>query len=162
MKTHLHRSAARRLGPNPPAWQPAEPVLGAPVRGWVLYDGECPLCLNAVKHLKPILHRRRFGFATLQTPWVQTRLGLKPGDPLDEMKLLTAGGEVFGGADAQVQIAKAVWWMWPLVAFAQLPGAMFLLRAFYRRIAANRYCLSRVCFKQKPATQRHTTFFKMP
>ena len=116
-----------------------------PYRGWLFYDGECPLCINIVKHASPTLRRRRFGVATFQTTWVQERLGLKPGDPLAEMKLLLDDGTIFGGADAQVQIAKAVWWMWPLFAFAQLPGAMFLLRVNYRWVAANRYCFSGKC-----------------
>lgn len=130
-------------------------------RGWVLYDGDCPLCEKTVKHLTPVLRRRQFKFATLQTPWVRSRLRLKPNEPLDEMKLLMAGDEVFGGVDAWVQLAKAVWWMWPLFAFAQLPGAMSLLRANYRWIAASRYCLSGVCLGKTTAKKRHTAFFEL-
>jgi hypothetical protein len=61
-----------------------------------------------------------------------------------------------------VQIAKTVWWLWPLFAFAQLPGAMILLRANYRWVAANRYCLSGVCARQNPARRRRITFLEMP
>ena len=126
-----------------------------PHRGWLFYDGECPLCINIVKHAAPTLRRRRFGVATFQSTWVQERLGLTPGDPLTEMKLLMADGKIFGGADAQVQIAKAVWWMWPLFAFAQLPGVMFLLRANYRWVATNRYCFSGKCsIPKNPVTNQ--------
>ncbi len=127
----------------------ADVKQAVPYCGWLFYDGECPLCINIVKRIAPTLRRRQFGVATFQTTWVRQRLGLKPGDPLTEMKLLMADGKIFGGADAQVQIAKAVWWMWPLFIFAQLPGAMFLLRTNYRWVAANRYCFSGKCSTPK-------------
>jgi predicted DCC family thiol-disulfide oxidoreductase YuxK len=111
-------------------------------QGWVLYDGECPLCTRAVVRFAPILRRHHFDLAPLQMPWTQKRLGLKPGDPLVEMKLLTEDGQIYGGADALAQIARRIWWAWPLYGLAQIPSAMFFFRAGYRWIAANRYCLN--------------------
>ena len=67
---------------------------GELVRGWVLYDGECPLCINAAVRFSPLLHHHHFGLVPLQTPWVQDRLGLKLGEPLGEMKLLMEDGRV--------------------------------------------------------------------
>ena len=131
------------------------------VRGWLFYDGECPLCGRIVKRIAPALRRRSFRLATFQTAWVRERLAMQPGDPMAEMKLLLTNGKIFDGADAQVQIAKAVWWLWPLFAFAQLPGAMRLLRANYRWTAANRYCISNVCFRPKPVSRRHASFFEI-
>ena len=160
--TPFQRSAEHPLGSNRQTWQLAEPVLGAPSRGWVLYDGDCPLCCAAAARFAPLLQRHGFQFAPLQTPWVQAQLGLQPNVLLNEMKLLTADGNVFGGAEAVVQIARAIWWGWPLFALAQIPGVKHLLATIYRHVAANRHCLSRVCFKQKPATKRHTTFLEMP
>ena len=110
-----------------------------------------------------MLLRHRFDLAPLQTKWVQNRLGLKPGEPLAGMKLLAADGRIYGGADALVQIVRSIWWAWPLFALAQISGAMSLLRAMYRRVAASRQCLNAVC-KLKPGTRHHgvTTFFEMP
>ena len=161
----------------------AEPVLGAPSCGWVLYDGDCPLCRAAVVRFAPLLHRHGFQCAPLQTPFIwsaglptrreevgstntpgrRPALCLTPGEPLDEMKLLAADGNIFGGADALVQIARRIWWAWPLFALAQIPGAMILLRAIYRRVAANRQCLSGAC-QVKPRTRHRaaTTFLEMP
>lgn len=113
--------------------------------GWVFYDGECSLCLATVARFGPLLRRHRFELAPLQTPWVQKRLGLKPGEPLTEMKLLAPGGQVFGGAEAILQITKKIWWAWPLFALAQIPGMKHLLHAIYRRIAANRTCIGNAC-----------------
>jgi predicted DCC family thiol-disulfide oxidoreductase YuxK len=114
-------------------------------QGWVLYDGECPLCTNAARRFDGLLHRHHFNLAPLQAAWARQRLGLKAGEPLMEMKLLAEDGRIFGGADALVQIARRIRWAWPLFVLAQIPGAMILLRAIYRRVAANRQCLSGDC-----------------
>jgi len=115
------------------------------VRDWVFYDGECPLCTGAVARFAPMLHRHRFNLAPLQMPWTQKRLGLKTGEPLVEMKLLTEYGQIYGGADALAQIARRIWWAWPLFALAHIPGAAILLRTLYQRIAANRNCIGNAC-----------------
>lgn len=130
-------------------------------RGWVLYDGECSLCTGAARRFQNLLHLHGFGLAPLQLPWVHRRLGTNAEEPPTEMKFLAADGQVYGGADALVQIARKIWWAWPLFAIAQIPGATVLLRAIYRRIAANRHCLNGAC--SIPA-RRHVTrvFFEMP
>jgi predicted DCC family thiol-disulfide oxidoreductase YuxK len=109
---------------------------------WVFYDGECPLCISAVARFAPMLRRHHFDLAPLQMSWTQKRLGLKPGEPLGEMKLLTAEGQIYGGANALAQIARRIWWAWPLFALTQIPGALVLLRTIYHHIAANRHCLN--------------------
>jgi len=133
-------------------------------QGWVLYDGECPFCIAVITRLARTLRRHHFDLAPLQAPWVQKRIGLKPGAPLDEMKLLTDGGRVFGGADAWMEIARRIWWAWPLFALAQIPGAMIFLHVIYRWIAANRHCLNGACLTQKSPARRHITrtFLEMP
>ena len=110
----------------------------------------------------PLRNRRHFQLATLQTPWVCERRGLKSGEPLDEMKLLAHAGKISGGADARVQIARNIWWAWPLFALAQIPGAKILLRAGYHWVARCRSCLDG---KYRATKHRHhgvTTFFEMP
>lgn len=69
--------------------------------GWVLYDGECPFCINLAQRFTPWLGRHRSALAPLQTPWVRERLGLKPGATLLEMRLHTTDGRVCGGVDAR-------------------------------------------------------------
>ena len=107
----------------------------------MLYDGQCQLCLNAVSRFGATLRRHHFDLAPLQTPWVRQRLGLRPDQPLTEMKLLAADGRIFGGADALAQIARRIWWAWPLFAASRIPGVMFIFRAIYRRLAAKRHCI---------------------
>jgi alginate O-acetyltransferase complex protein AlgI len=67
------------------------------------------------------------------------------------MRVLLADGATSGGAEAVVEIARKIWWGWPLVLAAKLPGVMVLLRAIYRRIVANRYCAKGGCAVEKRA-----------
>ena len=91
-------------------------------KAWVFYDGECPLCTGAAARFAPLLRRHHFDLAPLQTPWVQKRLVFEPDGTLDEMKLLAENGRIYGGADAPPQIARKIWWAWPLFAISHLPG----------------------------------------
>jgi predicted DCC family thiol-disulfide oxidoreductase YuxK len=94
---------------------------------------------------KNLLNRRGFEIVPLQTDFARARLNLSPDKLPDEMKLLTETGQIFGGADAVLQIARRIWWAWPLLALAQIPGAVIFARFVYRRIAANRHCLNGIC-----------------
>jgi predicted DCC family thiol-disulfide oxidoreductase YuxK len=114
-------------------------------RGWVLYDGDCGLCLRWASRFEATLSRRGFSLAALQEPWVRKRLGLSEDAPLTEMRLLLADGKRAGGADALIEIARRIWWAWPLFLLAHLPGIKFALRVLYRTLAANRHCFNGSC-----------------
>lgn len=116
-----------------------------PSRGWVLFDGDCQFCRRWVNRMEPILAQRGFIFLPLQTPWVRAFFHFPEDQLLGEMRVLLRNGETHGGADAIVALAKYVWWGWPLVALAQVPGVRRALRAAYRRVAARRQCLGGAC-----------------
>ena len=117
--------------------------------GWVLYDGECPVCIGLAQRFEGILKRHGFNLAPLQTPWVAEQLKLPASELLAEMRVLTGDGQIFGGADGLVCLAGTIWWAWPLYAIAQLPGMMRILRITYRWIAKRRHCLSGMCARPK-------------
>ncbi len=119
--------------------------------GWVLYDGECPMCLRSAKRFSRILCSRRFDLAPLQTPWVRERLGLPEGERPKEMIVLTVSGESHRGADAIAFLARHIWWAWPLYVLSRLPGVMRLMRRVYRNIAVQR--------GRAPAKSSSTTTF---
>src|SRR5581483_12129479 len=98
------------------------------MKGWVLYDGDCALCRWWVDRSHALLLRHGFHLAPLQAPWVKLRLGLNEDDLLAEMRLLTANGRVYGGADAIIRITRSIWWAWPIYTAAQMPGIKPLLR----------------------------------
>lgn len=137
---------------------------GDAARGWVLYDGNCPFCTGAAARFGSLLRRHHFDLAPLQTSWARKRLGLAFDESLTEMKLMACDETVYGGAEALAQIARRIWWAWPLFALAQIPGVMIFFRVIYRGVAANRHCLNGACYIQKPSVRHHTprVFFEMP
>ncbi len=127
-------------------------------RGWVLYDGSCPICSGGAERFHRILHARGFGLAPLQTPWVQDRLNLKTDTPLEEMRVITHDHRILGGADGLIYLSAQVWWAWPVFAIAQLPGMRSLAWGAYRWIAKRRYCLGGVCQLHAVPTASHSAF----
>jgi predicted DCC family thiol-disulfide oxidoreductase YuxK len=104
---------------------------------WVFYDGNCRFCLNALDRVRPLLARCHIRHAPLQTDWVRARLGLNEEILLDEMKVLDRDGNVYGGADALIALAKMFWWSWPLFLAAQVPGVKPILRFAIRNLQPN-------------------------
>jgi predicted DCC family thiol-disulfide oxidoreductase YuxK len=123
------------------------------VNGIVFYDGECSICTRGARRLEPALARRRIALAPLQTADACVRLGIAEVDRLKEMRLQLADGTVFGGPSAVVEVARRIWWAWPLWAFSRLPGAMRLMRAAYDWVARHRGCANGVC-RVKPGRRR--------
>ena len=113
--------------------------------GWVFYDGECRLCTGTVARWRDVLERRGFSFAPLQTDWVRARLGLLEGELPEEIKILTRDGRLTGGVGGLAELARSVWWAWPLFALAQVPGVRGVMNVSYRALARRRYCLAGRC-----------------
>jgi predicted DCC family thiol-disulfide oxidoreductase YuxK len=115
----------------------AEPAL---FRGWIFFDGNCSFCRDLAVNLEAIFARRGFQFEPLQEEWVAERLKLTPEQALEEMRVLTADGQVFGGAEAVIFLARQLWWTAPLTAIARLAFVQRLLDRSYRWVAAHRTC----------------------
>jgi predicted DCC family thiol-disulfide oxidoreductase YuxK len=111
-----------------------------PRGGWVLYDGLCLFCRRLALRFQSTLASRGLHLAELQEPWVKERLRLSNSELLAEMRLLTADGQVFGGADAVIEMARQIWWGWPLYALAKIPAVRRGLRGLYRGVAKRRHC----------------------
>jgi len=116
-----------------------------PPRGWLLYDADCGFCTRWAWRIALFVGPRGFHLAPLQAPWVRRRLALPPAELLHELRLLTGDDTLYGGADALIYLARQVWWMWPAVALAWLPGMMPLARAAYRWVARHRHEVSSSC-----------------
>jgi len=135
-----------------------------PARGWVFYDGECPVCAGSVARFGGIFSRRGFVWLPLQTPGAAARLGMSEAALREEMKLLRADGPVCGGADALAALLRAVWWLCPLGVLMAVPGLRHLARLGYRWLARNRYCFSGTCQLNHSPIHHHrtTAFFELP
>ena len=147
IKESLAEHHAGRLPKNayPSLPQTKERESAGLFRGWILYDGDCPSCTASARRFDRIFRRRGFLFLALQTEWVMPQLGLEPGAPLKEMHVLTSAGQDIAGANAVIFLAHQIWWAWPVVAFAKLPGMHELLDRSYRWMAAHRGCGHLAC-----------------
>jgi predicted DCC family thiol-disulfide oxidoreductase YuxK len=124
-------------------------------RGWVFFDRDCSVCTSLARRFRRSLETRGFGLAALQDPRVQALLALPPEVLLLEMRVATADGDIYGGAEAIVYLARQIWWAWPLFAAAKLPGVPYILDAYYRWFADHRTCVSGFC--SVPSRRRRTT-----
>lgn len=120
---------------------------GRHARGWLFYDAECGFCTRLAEWLAPILARRGIALAPLQDPRVAALLGLSREELMREMRLVLDDGSACGGAAAMVELARMIWWAAPLVWFARVPGAMRVLDAAYRWVAAHRKCAAAGCVR---------------
>lgn len=124
------------------------------LKGWILYDAECPFCLRLARCFKWGLLRHRFEPLPLQTPWVRARLGLTNKQLRAEMRFLRADGRLFGGGDALLEISRHLWWTWPLALAGRVSVVMKLIRLVYRCVARNRPCAHGTCSRPAPAIRR--------
>jgi predicted DCC family thiol-disulfide oxidoreductase YuxK len=116
------------------------------LRGWVLYDGDCPLCRKWVARFEQTLTMRGFDLAPLQSAWVTECFDLPEHELLSRMRVLTRDGRDFAGADALIYLAGRVWWAWPFYLAAHVPFVTPLLRRAYDFFARHRHCHAGSCF----------------
>jgi predicted DCC family thiol-disulfide oxidoreductase YuxK len=122
-------------------WKPG----ATSTRPTVYFDAACGICAAGQRRLGGLLRRRGWGIVPLQSPEALRRLDLNDGESPDEVKLYTADGRIVGGVEVFLLASRASWWAWPLWLVSQLPFIRPALERLYRRIARNRYCISRAC-----------------
>jgi predicted DCC family thiol-disulfide oxidoreductase YuxK len=130
-------------------------------RGEVFFDAECPLCMRNAKRFSGLFERRGFQWLPLQIPGTAQRLNISETELRTEMKLLRADGRLLGGIDTWICSLRAVWWLWPLGIFLQIPGIHCLAEIVYKWIARNRYCFGGQC-KIRDTHERHRPFLDFP
>jgi len=118
-------------------------------QGWILYDGDCAFCVRWLHFWSPLLRRRGFEVDTLQADWTPDALGMTREETLRDIRLLTAKGDSFAGADVYLHVARKIWWAWPFGVLFMLPGFNALIWYCYRWFASNRHCVSGYCGLKK-------------
>ncbi len=121
--------------------------------GWVCFDAECSLCVNLARRFGPLLRSYQFEVLPLQTPWLNKRLAASALEFLSEMRLVTAQGRIYGGADALVEIARRIWWARPVYWLSRVPLLKWCMQAGYRWAARNRTCRGARCLAGARAKQ---------
>ena len=129
-----------------------------PFRGWILYDADCGSCRDLALRFEAFFADRGFHFEPLQREWVQRRLNLTQAHALEEMRVLTSAGQVFGGADALIFLARQIWWAKPLTWTARIPFVHALLHKTYRWIAVRRTCALQLAAAPPPFVTRTRWF----
>ena len=119
-------------------------IRGEP-RGWILYDGRCPICRRGARRLGCAVVRRGFRLVPLQRRWVSDRLAARAEEVPDALLLLLPGGQLIAGVDAFLYLGHRIGWARPLAVLGSLPGMRTLLRPLYAWVARNRYALSHAC-----------------
>jgi predicted DCC family thiol-disulfide oxidoreductase YuxK len=117
-----------------------EATEAIPAGGWIFFDEDCGFCRGLALRFEPLFAKRGFHFEPLQRNWVQKRLNLTSEEALAEMRVLTSAGEVFGGADAVIFLARQLWWAAPFASVARLTPIHALLDRSYKWVAAHRTC----------------------
>jgi predicted DCC family thiol-disulfide oxidoreductase YuxK len=120
-------------------------VSAPPREGWILYDGGCGFCFRWVHFWKNIVGSRGFAIKDLQSASAEGLLQVPQESLLDDIRVLTRGGEMESGADAYLYVARRIWWAWPFYAVFSLPGFNRLLWWGYRWFNRNRYRIAGHC-----------------
>jgi len=111
----------------------------------VYYDGDCRLCRQTTDVWAPLFQRRGYRFVPLQQALASGHSPFPAAEFFRELKLQRADGRWLGGADACLELCRAVWWLKPLAWVFALPGLHHLLAVAYRQVAQKRHCLGGTC-----------------
>jgi alginate O-acetyltransferase complex protein AlgI len=135
-----------------------ESAESPPFRGWIFYDADCRSCRDLALRFGNFFGNRGFQFEPLQHEWVQRRLNLTQAQALEEMRVLTSAGQVFGGADAMTFLARQIWWLKPLTALTRMRMVRESLHRVYRWVAARRTCAIKPAAAPPPFISRTRWF----
>jgi predicted DCC family thiol-disulfide oxidoreductase YuxK len=123
----------------------------SPAKGWILYDGECGFCFRWVHLWEKVVKARGFALKQLQSASADGSLAIPAENLLNDILVLTPGGNLESGANAYLFVARQIWWAWPFYALFSLPGFHWMLEKGYRWFNRNRYHFSSHCRLPKPA-----------
>ena len=111
----------------------------------VLYDDKCPMCTFQMRVLTRLDWFKRLEFVSISDPQVAALVpALKREDLMAAMHVLTPAGKIHRGARAVRYMAARILLLWPLCLLLWIPGMIYLGEFVYRRVANNRYLLSKL------------------
>ena len=122
--------------------EPGKPVL--------IYDGECPVCRNAVEWIRARAAPETFEYLSCHSEDLPRRFPhIEKSACLTAMHLILQDGSVLAGERAVPEILLRLRRFRWAAALIRLPFARSLSRAFYRRFAARRHDISRLLFPRE-------------
>jgi predicted DCC family thiol-disulfide oxidoreductase YuxK len=111
--------------------------------GVLIYDGECPICMRAVRWVRKYMVPGSIDLVACQAPERLQRFPEMPQTQcMTAMQFVLPDGRTLAGTDALPHILRRMrrwrWFAWIL----ELPGIRHLAPYIYRWVARNRYTLS--------------------
>ncbi|MEL7265583.1 MAG: DUF393 domain-containing protein [Planctomycetota bacterium] len=111
-------------------------------RDVVIYDGQCNFCVGSVRRLRWLDWSDRLRYLSLHDDRVAVRYPrLEKEDLLQQMYVMTPGGDAFGGADAVRYLTRRMPILWPVMPLMHLPFSHHVWHWMYRFVARRRYLL---------------------
>jgi predicted DCC family thiol-disulfide oxidoreductase YuxK len=105
----------------------------------VIYDGQCPLCRNAVRRLNRIDRRGRLAFLPLQDPEVGMRFpDLRQEELQSQLHVIDKNGRPQRGAMAVRYLSRRLPGLWVLAPLLHIPGSGPFWRWLYGQVARRR------------------------
>jgi predicted DCC family thiol-disulfide oxidoreductase YuxK len=144
LSTHISVNTEITANPANDAARPAGAGF-EPGGGWIFYDADCVGCRGLAGRWQGELRQRGYCLVPLQTPGAAEWLGVQPEALGQAMHLLTSDGRVLAGADAYIELARALVWGRPLIWVAAFPGGRRLLHRIYAAIAKRRHGFGGAC-----------------
>jgi predicted DCC family thiol-disulfide oxidoreductase YuxK len=112
----------------------------------IVYDGDCAFCRKQIARIRARATRGQFEYLPRQAPGITDRFPiLAESDFNTGMRLVHPSGQVYVGADAVYQIARALPGWRRIAWLYRVPILHGLSRLIYRWIAANRQRLGQTC-----------------
>jgi predicted DCC family thiol-disulfide oxidoreductase YuxK len=114
-----------------------------PQTGILIYDGQCPICMKAVRWVKKRMLPGSIDLMACQSPERRKKYPDMPeAQCMEAMQFVLPDGRTTAGAEALPHILRRMrGWRW-LARFLELPGIRHLSPRVYRWVARNRYTLS--------------------
>lgn len=132
---HQHTGAATAGLTSPQQSEPNADI--------VIYDGDCNFCTQQVKRLARWDRGGRLAYVSLHDPFVAENYpDLTHQQLMDQMYLVTADGNRYGGADAFRYLSRKLPRLWFAAPLLHLPFSMPVWRWLYRLVARHRYRLA--------------------
>ncbi len=127
-----------------------------PTNGWLLYDGSCGFCDRWVQFWKPIIGKRGFGVAPLQSDFVKARIAMPEDILLQDLRVLLINGKIISGANAYRYLMRRIFWAYPLFVLSIIPILSSLFDWGYRTFANHRHRVSKVCRISQSQSSDHS------
>lgn len=119
----------------------------------VFYDGQCPLCVKEMRHLKRKDQNRKLRLVDIQHPsFSQQYPQINKPEAMQRIHGMFANGHVISGLDVTYQCWAAVGKGW-LIAPLRWPVINWFADKAYEAFARNRYAVSRLLTGQERCQQ---------